>query len=202
MALAGLLSGIGNFSGSLKRSWWTAYQLLLVPSSHHPPPTAMRINSRRIRAIDKGNWNNKSRLQYSGRHHNRKSDVRFYLRLSLTHRLHSGPRIRTPLRCDSPPGTNMQNPPSGSGSLASPNLRPHSPDVGLFHGYDSSSVPSRCEILTDDEFLLDRDAVPHTVSNRPPDQEAPPAQNSPPPPARRSQREKRPPATLGDYVRY
>ena len=111
--------------------------------------------------------------------------------------------IRTPLRCDSPPDTVMQSPPSGSGSLASPNLRPHSPDVGLFHGYESSSVPSRREILTDgDEFLLDRDAVPHTVSTGPPDQMAPPAQNSPPPPARRSQREKRPPARLGDYVRY
>ena len=98
---------------------------------------------------------------------------------------------QTPLRYGSPTDAATRGPPSGSESLNSPSLCPHSPDAGPFHGFKSSRIPGRRRILTDEEeSVLDGDTVPHTAST------------PTPPPVRHSPRETRPPARYKDYIRY
>ena len=64
------------------------------------------------------------------------------------------------------------------------------------------SFPPNVITADDNDPLTDSDTIPHPVSIGPPDLEAPPSQNSPRSPVRRSKRETRPPARLGDFIRY
>ena len=64
------------------------------------------------------------------------------------------------------------------------------------------SFPPNVITADENDPSTDRDIISHPVSTGSPDHEAPPTQNSPRSPVRRSKRETRPPARLGDFIRY